>query len=404
MNCYFLFLDSHRYGFEKQRCVEALQLLDGDIGSSFEYLYCKCFDLPLLIEVGKDDDDNDDDDSEDDLDTEAKVRMTKEEKLKEKEVSWDEVEEQRREEILALESIYIDEFEVRIPDRLWMFRLELNNLVDMVMNSDKGQEAIKKNRNKENANICKFFKKGACRFGEKCRYKHAVDDPNTNSDSVEKNDKANFELELRFGKDNIYPYEPPIIGFSSLVHGFPYYICLRITECLLKEAQELASNQSPSSFSFIAMLEDDLILAQSIESLPLAFSLPEPESATIPSLRSSLRQQADSFQVEDSFEGKSSENIDERKTEALVRMVEAENRCDQEKEGSTVGTDESEDKPVAVKRTNSRESEKERQISQGEILKQNRRLKDEYQRKLVTFQSFKVLSFLSFKSKHCMEV
>lgn len=364
-----------------------MQLLDGDIGSSFEYLYCKCFDLPLLTDVGNDDDD-DDEDIEEDIETDTKVTLTKAEKLQENGITLEEIEEQKKEEILALEAIYIEEFEIRIPDRLWMFRLELENLMNMVMDSGKIQKASKETSFGENSDICKFFKKGACHFGDRCRYKHVVEDTGSKSDSVEKTDKANFELELRFGSDNIYPYEPPIIGFSSIAPGFPGEICLNITEGLLKEAQELASAQSPASFSLIALLEDDLMLAQWIEKPPLAFSLPEPENSVIPGVRSLLRPENKSLPKparnldEESFDDK----YNEKQTEALVKMVEAEGRLQQDVDDGNSVTDEVEGKPVTVKRTNSREMEKDRQISQAETLKQNRRLKDEYQRKLVQFQ------------------
>lgn len=96
----------YRYGFEKQRCIEALQLLDGDIGSSFEYLYCKCFDLPTLTDVGTDVDDEGIEEEE----TDTKVTLTKAEKLQKNGITWEEIEEQRKEEILALEAIYIEEF------------------------------------------------------------------------------------------------------------------------------------------------------------------------------------------------------------------------------------------------------------------------------------------------------
>lgn len=366
-----------------------MQLLDGDIGSSFEYLYCKCFDLPTLTDVGNDVDDEDIEEEE----TDTKVTLTKAEKLQKNGITWEEIEEQRREEILALEAIYIEEFEIRIPDRLWVFRLELKNLMDMVMNSGKVKKESEEKSFGENSEICKFFKKGACHFGDRCRHKHVVEDTGSKIDSVEKTDKANFELELRFGSDNIYPYESPIIGFSSIAPGFPCEICLNITECLLKEAQELASAQSPSSFSLIALLEDDLMLAQCIEKPPLAFSLPEPENSVIPGVRSLLRQENNAPKSarnldEESFD----DNYSEKQTEALVKMVEAEGKFRQDVDDSSSVTDEVEDKPVTVKRTNSREVEKDKQISQAEILKQNRRLKDDYQRKLVQFNFFNLFT------------
>ncbi|XP_061172560.1 putative ATP-dependent RNA helicase DHX57 [Saccostrea echinata] len=367
-----------RYGFEKQRCIEALQLLDGDIGSSLEYLHSKCFDLPFHADISNDDGD----DSNDNGETEDKVFKSKEEKLQEAGVTWEEIEEQRKEEILALESIYADEFEVRIPNRLWMFRLELKNLVDIVMESGGGSKISEELEKEENSNICKFYQKGACRFGEKCKYKHCMEVASTKSETTEKEDKANFELELRFREDNVYPYEPPIIGFSSLVPGFPYPLCLNITEGLLKEAKELASNQSPASFSLIALLEDDLMIAQWIEKPPLAFSLPESESSIIPSLRhynklGSLKP-SESYLAPKNFNDEYSENYEDEESEDL-RITEAGN-SKQTKGDNKIEVDVVEDRPVPLKRTFSRESDSN-QLSEGELLKQNRRLKDEYKRK-----------------------
>lgn len=377
----------NRYGFDKQRCVEALHLLDGDIGSSFEYLYSKCFDLPVPMDIGTDEEEDNDENGS----FSNELIQSKEEKLRERGVTWEEVEEQREEEILALESIYIDEFEVRIPNRIWMFRLELKNLVDLVMDSTKGLNVHAEALAEENSDICKFYKKGSCHFGDRCRYKHSLEDSSVKKNTEEKEDKANFELELRFGKDNIYPYEPPIIGFSALVPGFPSHVCLNITDNMLKEARELASNQSPASFSLIALLEDDLMAAQWIEKHPLPFSLPESESSIISSSRSSKRQGDGNFQqcakyhVAESMNDKYTKITDEKEAEVLMKMVEAEENIKQRKEDGKSEADEVEDKPVSVKRTNFRESDQGNKVSQGEILKQNRRLKDEYHRKLVPY-------------------
>lgn len=135
------------------------------------------------------------------------------------------------------------------------------------------------------------------------------------------------------------------------------------------------------------------MLAQCIEKPPLAFSLPEPENSVIPGVRSLLRQENNAPKSacnldEESFD----DNYSEKQTEALVKIVEAEGRFRQDVDDSSSVTDEVEDKPVTVKRTNSREVEKDKQISQAEILKQNRRLKDDYQRKLVQFHFFNLFT------------
>lgn len=135
------------------------------------------------------------------------------------------------------------------------------------------------------------------------------------------------------------------------------------------------------------------MLAQCIEKPPLAFSLPEPENSVIPGVRSLLRQENNAPKSvrnldEESFD----DSYSEKQTEALVKMVEADGRFRQDVDDSSSVTDEVEDKPVTVKRTNSREVEKDKQISQAEILKQNRRLKDDYQRKLVQFHFFNLFT------------
>lgn len=74
----------------------------------------------MFIDVGIDVDDEDIEEEEMDI----KVILIKVEKLQKNGIIWEEIEEQRREEILVLEVIYIEEFEIRISDRLWVFRLE----------------------------------------------------------------------------------------------------------------------------------------------------------------------------------------------------------------------------------------------------------------------------------------
>lgn len=71
----------------------------------------------MFIDVGIDVDDEDIEEEE----TDIKVILIKVEKLQKNGIIWEEIEEQRREEILVLEVIYIEEFEIRISDRLWVF-------------------------------------------------------------------------------------------------------------------------------------------------------------------------------------------------------------------------------------------------------------------------------------------
>lgn len=73
----------------------------------------------MFIDVGID---VDDEDIEEEIG--IKVILIKVEKLQKNGIIWEEIEEQRKEEILVLEVIYIEEFEIRISDRLWVFRLE----------------------------------------------------------------------------------------------------------------------------------------------------------------------------------------------------------------------------------------------------------------------------------------
>lgn len=73
----------------------------------------------MFIDVGID---VDDEDIEEEID--IKIILIKVEKLQKNGIIWEEIEEQRKEEILVLEVIYIEEFEIRISDRLWVFRLE----------------------------------------------------------------------------------------------------------------------------------------------------------------------------------------------------------------------------------------------------------------------------------------
>ena len=373
-----------RYGFEKQRCIEALQLCDGDIGAAFEYLFAKCFDLQLDLEEGDPTDYTDD--NCDKTDT-----PSKEEVLLEKGLTWEEIVEMRNDEMLALQSIYDTAFIEKIPNRVWHLRLELQTLKDLV--SPNSSTDVVEKVEKRDEELCKFYLKGACRFGDKCKYRHDV--PNNiesleiNKDDAVFNDNANFELELRFLKDNLYPIQPPIIGFSSLVHGFPSHICLNITEKLFLEAKDLADAQQPAVFSLVSILEDENLLVDLISKPLPEFSLPENQvtwrrdainagsenenGISHPSMK--LRDHGLTV-IDDGDYGKDYD----KEQEMMIKMIARGERNDDQEDDDD--DDRSQGKGrLLLQRANSREADGQKNASKTEILRQNRRMKEEYQRK-----------------------
>ncbi|XP_069118914.1 putative ATP-dependent RNA helicase DHX57 [Argopecten irradians] len=356
-----------RYGYEKKRCVEALQLHDGDIGSAFEYLFCKCFGIKVHSEKGFSDEENEN--GFDDLADENK--KDHKQVLAEHGLTWEDIEEQRKEEIMALKSIYEDKFTEKIPNKVWSLCIDLPCLKDLVKPQNTEDVETVEEKIDKNKEVCRFYMKGFCRFGRKCHYSHEMLKPAApkifipNEELVQ--NKPDFELEFRFPEDNLYPIEAPIIGFSSILPNFPPHVCLLITERLRTEAMECAEMHAPAVFSLVSVLDDEPTVVDLYNKAPLEYSQPESGLAW------RKKQKEEEEQSSSVFPFKRQTSVEEdykADTATLIRMSDRENQMLDEEEVK-----------VEKKRVNARDSNIMKQRNEAETLKQNRRIKEEHQRK-----------------------
>lgn len=240
------------YGFPKSHCIEALEVSNSDMDSSLELLYSKYFKSPHC-EIQCDYENNN--------------------------YTENELIELRNDEKSALESIYDNIFEEKEKNTVWVLKFNIDHLLKYSPSEVKKKlEQERKEREKELAarmnkpkvkkpksEKCRnFFKNGKCRYGDKCLYLHKLDssdDENNktsdkNSEKM-KDDANSFYLEIRFPKENKYPYEAPLVCLKTTCPDIPHDICLRLTRHLLNVARELAQSGMPSVYTMSESLQHE---------------------------------------------------------------------------------------------------------------------------------------------------
>ncbi|KAM4042079.1 putative ATP-dependent RNA helicase DHX57 isoform 2-T2 [Anomaloglossus baeobatrachus] len=240
-----------RYGFDRERCMTALRTHDGDVGSSLEYLLLQCFSEAFGIQT--------------------KTPRTADD------ISMEDILALRQEETFVLSSICGEKFIERIPNRVWTVGLELGYLTDRLQkprNRDRAKDFVNPIPN----DICRFFLKENCRFGSKCRFRHDSPKQNVKDDShLSANDNSYlYELEIRFPKDNKYPYQAPLIAFHSLNENLPMGCRLHMAEYLYDKALTIAETGEPAIYSLVSCLEDEEDIIQLLANAHHRFSIPQP--------------------------------------------------------------------------------------------------------------------------------
>ncbi|XP_069625162.1 putative ATP-dependent RNA helicase DHX57 [Ranitomeya imitator] len=241
-----------RYGFDRERCMTALRTHEGDVGSSLEYLLLQCFSEAFGIQT--------------------KTPRTADD------ISMEDILALRQEETFVLRSICGEKFIERIPNRVWTVGLELGYLTDRLQkprNKDRAKEFVNPTPN----NICRFFLKGEnCRFGSKCRFRHDSPKQNVKDEShLSANDSSYlYELEIRFPKDNKYPYQAPLIAFHSLNENLPMGCRLHMAEYLYEKALTIAETGEPVVYSLVSCLEDEEDILQLLANTHHRYSIPPP--------------------------------------------------------------------------------------------------------------------------------
>lgn len=252
MSCFTL----GRYGFNPERCQAALRICDGDVGASLEHLLTQCFSETF----GE--------------------RMKLSEAVAH--VSVDECVEQRQEEAFALKSICGEKFIERIQNRVWTIGLGLEYLTSKFCKSK--QKESTKNTQETSLEICKFYLKGNCKFGSRCKFKHEVP-PNqivgraeriVDDSHLNAHEDASFlyELEIRFSKDHKYPYQAPLVAFYSTNENLPLACRLHISEFLYGKALTFAETSEPVVYSLITLLEEESEIVNLLTNTHHKYSVP----------------------------------------------------------------------------------------------------------------------------------
>ncbi|XP_049640202.1 putative ATP-dependent RNA helicase DHX57 [Suncus etruscus] len=265
-----------RYGFHSDRCQLALQTCDGDVGKSLELLLSQCFaetfrDQMEALEA-------------------ASAR-----------VSADDCAEQRRAEVLALRSIFGDRFTERIQDRVWTVALELDYLNRTLCRPRPRPGDRASPRQEVPPEVCRFYLRGSCRFGAKCRLRHEAPPdravgqvdrtaPSTHPRGPEHKPTL-YELEVRFTPGHRYPYEAPLVALYSTDEALPLACRLHVTELLYARALGLAAASEPAVYSLLTLLEDESVITPLLSREPHKHSGP-PASAPSLSSRPSKHQPA----------------------------------------------------------------------------------------------------------------
>ena len=209
------------------------------------------------------------------------------------EINWEEIKEQRADEIMALESIYGSGFTELISNRVWIIKLQLEHLSALLEKQSCGAKGLSLRRQNftsqkkdtTGGKLCEFYQKGACRFGRNCKYKHVLfrdaHQPEAYYNQPEKEAESEeatypFKVEIRFPEGNKYPLEPPFVAFSTMNGSLPEHSCLNISGRMIKEAKELAADGLPAVFTMISLLDDQDIIEELVKMPPQHYSLPEP--------------------------------------------------------------------------------------------------------------------------------
>lgn len=254
-----------RYGFDLERCQAALRVCDGDLGASLELLLTQCFS----------------DTFGERMKTSTAAEL----------ISLDQCVEQRQEEAFALRSICGDRFVERIHNRVWTIGLDLEYLTSKFCQSKQKESA--KNVPEISPETCKFYLKGNCKFGSRCKFKHEVP-PNQMVGRAERivddshlnaNEDASFlyELEIRFSKNHKYPYEAPLVAFYSTNENLPPACRLNISEFLYDKALTYAETSEPVVYSLITLLQEESEIVKLLTHTHHKYSVPPVNFLPVPS-------------------------------------------------------------------------------------------------------------------------
>lgn len=235
------------YGFHKTHCIEALDHLKGDVDESIKLLFSKYFPLPNDVE------------EEPPNDHHLLIAKPTEE----------EILEMREDEILVLQSIFENSFEVKENNKVWLIKLKLDYLLQyspsevkkiQLAQIEKQKQLTAATANRRKLEKCRNFAKGNCKYGLKCRYYHELEKNDTET-ALSSIDNNWFYVEIRFTNDCQYPYEPPMVFLKSTCPDLSDTLCLRLTRRLINESRQFAKDNMPCMFAIIDLIrmETDML-------------------------------------------------------------------------------------------------------------------------------------------------
>lgn len=265
MKCNFV---GGRYGFHRDRCVAALEKTDGDIGKSLEDLLTACFGLSG-------------DCNENVAEGEGANGYSPLPRVEPDPDIMQAALFKRAEEKNALELIYEDMFTEKIPNSVWLMSLDLPELSEMLGKAAEAKKRLDELLPPVVDNTCRFYAKGNCRQGARCKFIHEKETPVKKKLTVPipaDEPHRPFELEVRFPPENIYPYELPLIAFSSASNsGLSVHANLCITALLHRKARLFLPQHDQVVFSLVGFLNESNSneMVEVIRDGPLEFSLPE---------------------------------------------------------------------------------------------------------------------------------
>lgn len=237
-----------RYGFDRERSKQALESGGGDFGATLEQLLHQVFS----------------------------------ERYGQKALSpngleglpMDECLSQRQEEALALTAIYGERFSERIANAVWTVTLDLSFISDNAAKNG-GKAGSRGGGGAVNIrDVCRYYLRGqGCRFGDKCKFKHQLPtkgrsgagspDPNGPSQpGFSSYSPPEYELEVRFPKGNRYPFQAPIVAFSTTDESVGAAGRISVTERLFGEALAAAKSSEPVVYTLITLCEDETTMTE----------------------------------------------------------------------------------------------------------------------------------------------
>ncbi|CAG4961770.1 unnamed protein product [Colias eurytheme] len=234
-----------RYNFHKAHCSEALHMAKENTDTALEILFSKYFDASF-------------EEKPDNVPTPAELL------------------EMRNDEKAVLDSIYDNIFRVK-DSNVWSFKLHLDYLSKVYEKTTVSIPKKKENTNfkTKKKEVCKLFLAGPCRFGNKCKFLHETKEETLSI--VPTVERICYELEIRFPKDSVYPYQPPLLFFKLETRSklIPERTCLLITSRLYDEAKTLAQDGIPCIYSLVELLNNEEEILNHVQ-----FSTKEFPSAT----------------------------------------------------------------------------------------------------------------------------